>query len=114
MVVFEVGTGFLFQAWKVTMGPLPEFLQVIKEEGNLIISEDTDYQMIKPIPFLDDTHSTKVGIHHLDPQGFVTWDFANAGDIIVNKTHQYSDRADVEIFSPQKFNQRFRIIHHTI
>lgn len=112
MIIIENASGNIFEAWKVTMGDLPPFLQTILDRNDLIVSGPLDYKRIKPIPFLDESLNTKIGIRHLNPQGYLSWDFASAGDIIVNKTHQYTDRADVEVLSPNKFNQRFKIYKH--
>lgn len=109
MLVRERATGNIYQAWKVTQGPLPEFLQKMKDEHDLIVSDDRDYSRISPVPFLSETGSTRVGVLHVNPIGTTVWEFADAGEIMVYGTHQFTDHADVETFTPQEFNARFSI-----
>lgn len=112
MLVRERATDNIYQAWKITKGPLPDFLQEMKDDHNLIVSEDRDYSRSSPVPFLSETGSTRIGILHTNPMGMTTWDFADAGEIIVYGTHQFTDHSDVESFTPQKFNARFSIYQY--
>lgn len=114
MIVRERVTGNIHQAWIVNPGPLPEFMSLGINEGSIIVSGPNDYNKSKPMPFLDSKDSTRVGIKHWKPSGELTWEFANSGDILIYKTHQYSDHADILITNEQTFNERYSILRKTI
>lgn len=109
MLVIDTAHGTLHSAWKVQPGPLPDFLEAMRVRGDLLVSGPEDYMFQKPVPFLDGSGSTKIGIFHLDPLGVTVWDFANAGDFIVYKTHYYTDEQDAQVFEPAHFHNRFQI-----